>query len=267
MGRGDLATACPALEESQRLDPGVGTLLNVAVCHEQSGRTATAWTDFEEALAIAEREGQAERAEFAREHMASLEPRLSRIVLVVPADVDRATPTIRRDGSEVARPAWGRAIPIDPGPHTIEVAAPGFQTWTATVTVPSDGSRTEVVVPALVRVEVAAPPPVVPPPLVPKLAPPRPAAAPPPDDAAMAPGRVAGWVVAGTGVTMLGVATGLGIATLSIDAASDALCEPECTTHGYDLNQQAQRTADASTGLFIAGAITAAVGVGLVVAF
>ena len=135
------------------------------------------------------------------------------------------------------------------------------------MTVPSDGSRTEVVVPALVRVEVAAPPPVVPPSLVSKLAPPRPAVAPPPDDAAMAPGRVAGWVVAGTGVTMLGVATGLGIATLSIDAASDALCEPECTTHGYDLNQQAQRTADASTGLFIAGAITAAVGVGLVVAF
>ena len=40
MIEGKLAVACEKLEQSQRIDPAVGTLLYLAECYEKSGRTA-----------------------------------------------------------------------------------------------------------------------------------------------------------------------------------------------------------------------------------
>lgn len=73
--------ACPKLAESHRLDPAGGTLLTLAFCHEAEGRTATAWTEFREAEAVALREGRRDRQAAAREKADALEPRLSRLVI------------------------------------------------------------------------------------------------------------------------------------------------------------------------------------------
>src|SRR5436190_7446935 len=39
----DYETACKRFRESNRLDPAVGTMLNLAVCEEKRGHLATSW--------------------------------------------------------------------------------------------------------------------------------------------------------------------------------------------------------------------------------
>src|SRR5262249_28728261 len=49
MARGDISLACPKFEESHRLDPSGGTILNLALCHEQQGLLARSWSELNEA--------------------------------------------------------------------------------------------------------------------------------------------------------------------------------------------------------------------------
>src|SRR5262245_2520720 len=63
-----VADACLKFEESHRLDPSGGTILNLALCHEQEGKLARSWSEFNEAIAFARRDYRADRESEAREH-------------------------------------------------------------------------------------------------------------------------------------------------------------------------------------------------------
>src|SRR5687768_2630591 len=66
---GKTQEACPLFEQSHRLEPKLGTLLNLALCHEKLGKTASAWAEFTEAANLAERRNEPDRVSFARGHV------------------------------------------------------------------------------------------------------------------------------------------------------------------------------------------------------
>ena len=190
MNEGKYAEACPKLAESQRIDPGTGTLLNLAVCHEKEGKTATAWADFNDALTQSKKDGRADREGFAREHIAALEPKLSRLKINVSGDVE-----VKLDGAKIGKAAWGSAVPVDPGKHTIEASAANKKPWTGSIDVGPDGDKKEISVPALEDAPVVSTT--------------KPTVA--TDDTKGSGRKTIGLVVGGVGVVALGVGTVFGL--------------------------------------------------------
>jgi serine/threonine-protein kinase len=152
------AEACPKLEESQRRDPGGGTLLNLALCREAEGKTATAYVTFTETLSLATRDGRRDRQEIARTHMAALQPSLPRLTVDVQAGAVIDGLAIALDGAPLPKAAWSVAMPVDPGAHTVSAAAPGRAGWEATITVLGGEKKAVSVPPLAVVAEERRPP-------------------------------------------------------------------------------------------------------------
>lgn len=144
--RGRVREACTRLEESQRLDPGLGTQLNLADCYERLGRLASAHALFVEVAAGSRRQGQAQREEVARARAAALETKVSQLVIVVPAGAGPEL-HVERDGEELPAAEWNVLVPVDPGVHRVRAWGPGVGEWSAEVRVGEDGALHEVAVP------------------------------------------------------------------------------------------------------------------------
>jgi len=137
-----VSAACASFAESQRLDPSTGTLLNLAACHEQEGKLASAWVELREAMSRVRRENRPERLRFAADRLAAIEPRLAYLTLVVPEGPRGPASTIRLDGRDLGPAAWGVPIPVDEGPHEATVQAAGVNVWRATVQVRNGEQKT-----------------------------------------------------------------------------------------------------------------------------
>ncbi len=124
--------ACEKFAESERLRPALGTLLNLAVCHEKEKKTASAWAEYTEVAGQATRAGQSDRAQFATQHAAALEPQLCRLRLEMSAPP--LSTEVKIDGQPLGAAIWGTDIPLDPGTHSVVVSAPGKQPWLRTIT-------------------------------------------------------------------------------------------------------------------------------------
>lgn len=147
MAAGRFDEACPKFEASQEMDPGLGTMLNLAECYEKTGKTASAWAQYREAIPVARNAGSKEREDLATERAKALQDRLS--TLTIRAKSEGAALDVRRDGVPVHGAQLGTPIPVDPGEHTIEATSEGKQPWSTKVAVGADAAKVEVEIPPL----------------------------------------------------------------------------------------------------------------------
>ncbi|HEX4335318.1 MAG TPA: hypothetical protein VH062_05355 [Polyangiaceae bacterium] len=122
MDRADFTTACSRFQESQRLDPAAGTLINWAECLNRLGKLASSrikWREALDALPVDD-----ERRAAAAERIAILETSVPRLELRLAPQAPPGT-VVKRDGIAVDPVALGLAIPVDPGVHELAVLAPG----------------------------------------------------------------------------------------------------------------------------------------------
>jgi hypothetical protein len=250
MNAGRMAEACAKFEESERLVRAPGTLLNLAVCHEQVGKIATAWAEFRQSESWALRDGRQDRAVLAQDHMRALEPRLPRLVVTVPPASDAPSLVVRVDASELGRAAWGSPFPVDPGRHVVEAEAPGKRPWSGSVTIESEGESEALSVPPLEDVPSPAPGPAAPR-----------SESPAPPETGLPARRVAALVLGGAGVAAFLVGGYFGLSAIAKHNDSNAECpQGLCTPAGVADNDAAGRAADASTVAFGIGLAALAAG-------
>ncbi len=253
---GEVADGCDKLAASDRLEPSIGTLLNLGDCREKLGQIATAWAAFRQAEAMAHRAGNDHKREAeARRRAERLETKLTRLEIDVPHPTDGLV--VRRDDETVDAAMYGTLLPVDPGTHTIVATAPDHTPWKRTLLI--DGRRAQITVPALDRATIVRPAladePAAPPidPVVPRIA--------------MTAKPRSRWTVTrelslGLGVASLGaLATGVyfGLRSSDLRDQADQRCpDASCSDpEGLRLNAGARSDATRANILYAAGGVAA----------
>lgn len=259
MKQNSFAEACTKLEESDRIDPAVGTLLYLGECYERVGKTASAWATFREAASLAANSNQADRARVAGARAQDLEPKLSRLSVELAPDVATIPGVVVKRGLQRLEPSlYGTPLPVDPGEYKVEVTAPGYEPWRTPIKVEPGGATASVRVPALVKSS------------EPVSTAPAPSAATPPSGASAAPPaqppaqtsdglstqETLGLVVGAVGVVGIGVGSYFGIRALKKN--SDA--ETHCPNNGFCNNQDGLDLTDDAKDLAVFSNIAFAAG-------
>jgi hypothetical protein len=263
MTAGKFVEACPKFEASQQLDPGLGTMLNLAECYEKTGRTASAWAEYREAIPLARAAGSKARQDLATERAQALEERLSTLTIRAISGEDADTHLeVRRDGVALQEAELGSPIPVDPGEHLIEAAAPGKQKWSSKVQVAGDAAKVQIEIPRLAPEGGASPAGTTSAPVVTTTT-----TTEPPSDKPASSGsaqRTTGLVFGGAGIVGIGLGTFFGLQASSKWSDAKAKCSDypfNCGTEGTDLRSSAHSAGTVSTVAFIAGGALLATGV------
>lgn len=248
------AEACPKLEESQRLDPGGGTLLHLALCREHEGKIATAWATYQEALATARRDNRKDRAKIAQARIEVLQARLPKMRIKVSGKNRKlAGFRVTRDEAVIGEAQWGESFPVDPGTRTISARADGYKAWSTTVDVAIANTETTIDIPDLEAEEAT------PPSTQPATSGEKPPVGDAPDPRAGDTQRTLGLVVGGVGVVSVVVGSVFGFMSIAKHSEADEKCKaPDfklCSRAGIATGEDADTLGNVSTIAFIAGGL------------
>ncbi len=259
---GKFLEAAQKLEQSQKLDPGIGTLLHLAEAYEKAGLTASAWGNYREAAAIAQKEADA-REKVATERAAKLEPKLARLRVELGANAAIPGLVVKRDRVTLDAAAAAVALPVDAGSVVVEVSAPGYQSFGQTLTV-ADEQQLVVQVPPLAKVPAPPPPDAAKPAKLVVVPPPEP----PPVDERPKQLRIASLGLGIASVVTAGATVGLVARAMSLNRDAAAHCDGTVCRDSYGEQESldAVRLARVATGGVVIAGATGAAALGLLIA-
>jgi len=241
---GKYGDACAKLEASFKLSALSSTRGLLGACYEKIGKLASAWAAYRDSAAIADRQGNAERAQVARAKAEELRPKLAELTIDGSAIASIPGAEVAIDGVVQPTEALNTPLPIDGGPHVITADGVGWTKWETTLDI-ADGEKHQTVVPRLVgdSGELDA----------------RSAAIP------MSPRKKRGLIIGGVGVGVLGVGAAFGIVA-KIHWGSSG-CEGDVcpSLAAQDKAERAATYANVATVVSAVGLI--GVGVGLTIFF
>ncbi len=241
MTAGDFDTACTRFRESNRLDPAVGTRLNLADCEERRGKLAQAWSLFRGA--VAELDPSDDRVTVVKQRIRTLESRVPKLMLTrakgAPANLNASL-----GGADFGPGSFGVPLPMDPGRYEIIVSAPGYAMRTIVVEL-AEGETADI---KLSPGESLTPPPQA----AEEPAQERPASSSGSDR------RTWTYVLGGIGLAGLGLGAAAGVVTLHEKSVADSNCRDDlqlCNAEGARANDTGKTYAMLSTIGFIVGGV------------
>jgi hypothetical protein len=248
--------ACPKLAESQKLEPGAGTLLALALCHEGQGKTATASAELKRASELGRRNGRSDLAAAADKRAQALEASVPHLMVHLPEN--DGPYRVRCDGEAIAASDLAAPVAMDPGEHRIEVAADGKASRSYVVRISGPGT-TEIVVDKLDDAAPAGP-----------KAQPRPSQevtpttdpAPAKDESRGGAQRTVGLVLVGAGVVGLGAGAYFGGRALSESGEAKRTCPTAgaCPDDGNAANERSKDSFRAAVIGLAAGTVALTAG-------
>jgi hypothetical protein len=124
----DWSTAGSRLRDAIAIKETAGLRFHLAYCEEQQGMLVEALNDYERAEDLLTQPNDDFRAQLPSKKE-SLHKRIPTITLVMPPEVTDATLTV--DDHPLSSAFLGKAIPLNPGRHTVVVSSPSRTTFTA----------------------------------------------------------------------------------------------------------------------------------------
>jgi hypothetical protein len=245
--------ACTKFRESNRLDPAVGTLFNLAHCEVQRGQLVTAWALYREVLEKLP-PGDS-RTPVAKAQAQSLDGRVPRLTIRVRGEMPAGT-VVTVAGLALSPASLNSPLPLNPGRYAISVSSPGRSPQKFSVAL-AEGDAAEF--PVFVGASVSASaPPVAPSSVVSQSEP-----ASTDDDDDRKNRELLAYAGIGLGAVglTLGIITGLvGLHQESIGNQTCSDVTRTCNQTGYDANQSAKSLATVSTVGFVAGVLAGGAG-------